>query len=102
MTSREALVPVHVDFLLEANDLFRVNLGLAAFRILQLFAALQDRVETSFLITANLSHHHSHRILDFVFVIIQAGKQETLAFLVRAFGVPPSGGRLKAELRTSD
>ena len=34
MTSGEALVPVHVDFLLEARDLFRVNLGLAAFRIL--------------------------------------------------------------------
>jgi hypothetical protein len=34
MTSDETLVPVHVDFLLETNDLFRVNLGLAAFRIL--------------------------------------------------------------------
>jgi len=34
MTSSEALVPVQVDFLLEARDLFRVSLGLAAFRIL--------------------------------------------------------------------
>jgi len=34
MTSGEALVPVHVDFLLDAKDLFRVNLGLATFRIL--------------------------------------------------------------------
>jgi len=34
MISGEALVPVHVDFLLEARDLFRVNIGLAAFRIL--------------------------------------------------------------------